>query len=145
MADGCRAPRELGLGSSERGRTVGTEDLTVLLRAGTGPLARPLLGRCLRAWPFWVETGFLEVPVAGSRGLALVVGGLGELGFFWVGFLVAPGATAGTGWTVGSGFLVTGADFVKGGGDALWERRALLSGAIEGAEVEGLARWLLGC
>lgn len=94
-----------------RGGTVGWGGLWVPARAGASSLERRL-----GLASVWLagRKGFLEEPVARSRGRVLGSGGLGVRGVLWIGF--TKGREAGSGWRVGgTGFLVGGAAFVKEG------------------------------
>lgn len=106
----------------------------MLVWAGDGSLARLLI----LAWTT-VGESFLEEPAARGSGQTLGGGGLGVMGFLWIGFTVGWETLAGTRWKVGCiGFLVGRAGFVKKGGAVFWVGRGLLTGAIEGERTEGL-------
>lgn len=83
------------------------------VRAAAGPPARWLIVASF--WPPG-EKGFLEEPVARSRGRALGSGGLGVTRVLAIGFTEGREALAGSrGEVDGTGFVVGGAAFEKGG------------------------------
>lgn len=136
VASGRAVLVEPGLGAIDGRKTVGGENVCMLVRAGAGSLAWLLI--LASVWATGGK-GFLEAAAAMDRGRALVGGGLGVIGFLWVGRTVGRETLAGTGWEVGStGFLVVGDNFMKEGAAAFWVGRGFLTGAIEGEGTEGL-------